>query len=119
MDAAITEAAALRRDLPHGFPDEHIIEPNAAISHARPINGQDRTRPALARIMLFADMGHRIPLCAGRHHFFDATFFKFFKMALSSIASAKSFFSLAFSSSKAFSFRASETSMPPYFALYL
>lgn len=47
------------------------------------------------------------------HTFFDATSFR---IALSSIASASSFFSLAFSSSKAFSFLASETSMPPYFA---
>jgi hypothetical protein len=52
----------------------------------------------------------------GRHHFFDATSLS---MALSSIASARSFFSLAFSSSSAFSRLASETSSPPYFAFHL
>ena len=50
------------------------------------------------------------------HTFFEATSFR---IALSSMASASSFFSLAFSSSSAFSLRASDTSMPPYFALYL
>jgi hypothetical protein len=38
---------------------------------------------------------------------------------LSSIASANSFFSLAFSSSSTFSRRASETSIPPYLAFHL
>jgi hypothetical protein len=40
-------------------------------------------------------------------------------MALSSIASANSFFSMAFSSSSAFSRRASDTSSPPYFDFHL
>jgi hypothetical protein len=52
----------------------------------------------------------------GRHHFFAATSFS---MALSSIASASSFFSFAFSSSSAFSRLASETSSPPYLAFHL
>ncbi len=42
-----------------------------------------------------------------------------FSMALSSIASASSFFSLPFSASSAFSRRASDTSKPPYFAFHL
>lgn len=42
---------------------------------------------------------------AGNHHFFEVTSLS---MALLSIASAKSFFSLAFSSSRAFSRRPSE-----------
>ena len=40
-------------------------------------------------------------------------------MALSSIASASSFFSLAFSSVKIFRRRASDTSSPPYLAFHL
>ena len=40
-------------------------------------------------------------------------------MAVSSSASASSFFSLAFSSSRAFRRLASETSIPPYFAFQL
>jgi hypothetical protein len=42
-----------------------------------------------------------------------------FSMALSSIASASSFFSLAFASSSAFRRLASETSRPPYLAFHL
>jgi predicted amidohydrolase YtcJ len=41
-------------------------------------------------------MGDRIPLCVGRHHFFAEMSFN---TAISSIASASSLFSLAFSSS--------------------
>jgi hypothetical protein len=52
----------------------------------------------------------------GRHHFFVPTSFN---IALSSIASANSFFSLAFSSSNAFSRLASDTSRPPYLAFHL
>ena len=73
-----------------------------------------------------ASMSDSFPLRAGRHHFFEATSFR---IALSSICSASSFFNLAFSSSNARSFRASDNSpygvcvhtptgqrMPPNFA---
>jgi hypothetical protein len=66
--------------------------------------------------MLLADMNHSVPLHLGRYRFFEATSFK---MALSNMVSASNFFSLAFSSSKAYSLRAPDTSMPPNFALYL
>jgi hypothetical protein len=49
------------------------------------------TRPALAQPVTVPGMGDRITLRAGRHHFFDEMSFK---TAMSSIASAKSFFSL-------------------------
>jgi hypothetical protein len=52
----------------------------------------------------------------GRRHFFAAASFS---IALSSIASASNFFSLAFSSSNDFSRFASDTSRPPYFAFHL
>ena len=61
-------------------------------------------------------MGDRITLRAGRHHFFDEMSFK---TAMSSIASAKSFFSLAFSSSSVRSRLASVTSRPPNLAFHL
>jgi hypothetical protein len=61
-------------------------------------------------------MGDRIPLRVGRHHFFDEMSFN---TAMSSIASASSFFSLAFSSSSDRSRLASETSSPPYLAFHL
>jgi len=49
------------------------------------------------------------------------TFFpsRSFSAALSSIASASSFFSRRFSSSSDFNRRASETSIPPYFTFHL
>jgi hypothetical protein len=50
---------------------------------------------------------------SGRHHF---RLLMSFKMALSSIVSAKSFLSLAFSSSSAFRRFSSETSSPPNLA---
>jgi hypothetical protein len=53
---------------------------------------------------------------AGRQKFFSE---HLFQGGRSSIDSANSFFSLRFSSSSAFSRRASETSMPPYFDRHL
>ncbi len=64
----------------------------------------------------YTQVRHSLPLHDGRHHFFAL---RSFNMALSSIASASSFFSLRFSSSKTFSWRASETSSPPYFDFHL
>jgi hypothetical protein len=61
-------------------------------------------------------MSDSLSLGGGRHHFFEATSLS---IALSSIASANSFFNLAFSSSSAFSRLASETSRPPYLAFHL
>ena len=61
-------------------------------------------------------MNHSLPLHDGRHHFFEL---RSFSIALSSMASANNRFSLAFSSSYAFSRRASDTPIPPYFAFHL
>jgi hypothetical protein len=61
-------------------------------------------------------MGDRFPLRAGRHHFFDA---RSFSTALSSIASARRFFSRPFSSLSARSRLAYETSSPPNFDFQL
>ena len=66
--------------------------------------------PPLAHTVRRTALGHRFPLRPGRYHLFAATSFR---MALPSIASANSFFSLPFSSSSAFSRRASDTSSPP------
>src|SRR3974390_2071921 len=52
----------------------------------------------------------------GRHHFFVQISLS---IALSSSASANSFFSLAFSSSSALRRLASDTSRPPYLAFHL
>ena len=52
------------------------------------------TRPPLAQLERRTYMSDSISLGSGRHHFFAT---RSFKAELSSIASAKSFFSLAFS----------------------
>src|SRR5215468_3828113 len=61
-------------------------------------------------------MSDSLSLGGGPYHFFDSSSFK---AALSSIDSAKSFFSRRFSSSSARSRLASETSRPPYLAFQL
>jgi hypothetical protein len=48
------------------------------------------TRQALAQAVTVPGMGNRITLRAGRHHFFEEMSYK---TAMSSIASAKNFFS--------------------------
>jgi hypothetical protein len=58
-----------------------------------------------------ADLQDHLPPGGGRYHFFE---FRSFSIALSSIASASSFLSPAFSSSSDFNRRASDTSRPPY-----
>lgn len=70
----------------------------------------------LAVEALDTDVSNGRPQNCGRYHFFEATSFR---MALSSIAAASSFFSRAFSSSSAFSRLASDTSRPPYLAFPL
>ncbi len=52
----------------------------------------------LTPAVMLTGMGDGLPLSAGRHHFFDA---RSFSTTLSNIASARSFFSFAFSSSSA------------------
>src|SRR5207237_9871984 len=73
-------------------------------------------RPPLAHREDLRKVSRGLPSDGGRHHFFAAMSFS---IALSSIASASSFFSREFSSSSAFSRRASETSIPPNFAFPL
>jgi hypothetical protein len=78
---------------------------------------QFRMRPDRVVIVLpVGQLGVSIPLRTGRHHFFPV---KSFNTALSSIASASSFFSLAFSSSSDRSRLASDTSILPNFDFHL
>ena len=56
------------------------------------------------------------PTRGGRHHFFPS---RSFSATLSSMASASIRFSFVFSPLSAFSFRAYDTSIPPYFAFHL
>src|SRR5262249_19367945 len=113
---SIAKPTANGGELAQAGPYRRIVRPTAAIAHRRPIRSPCRTRPP------FADIQHDPKLCdrlspgGGRHHFFAAISLS---IALSSIASAKSFFSLVFSCSSARSRLASEISRPPNLAFHL
>ena len=83
---------------------------------ARPIHAERPARPPLAHVMGSHDMRDDVPSHSGRHHFFDVTSSR---IALSGIASASSFLSSEFSSYRARSRFASDTSNPQYLAFQL
>ena len=116
VQTPIAEASALGGQLAHASAHRGIFRSPGPVADRRPIDGKHSTRPALAHPVRRTEMRHGLAPGGGRHHFFAATSFN---IALSSIASANSFFSRAFSSSSAFSRRASETSSPPYLAFHL
>src|SRR6185312_12762215 len=91
-------------------PHRRIVRTPMAIAHRSAIGADDRTGPPLADPVRLTRNGHRGSACGGRHHFLDVMSFS---TALSSIASASSFFSFAFSSSSCFNRLASDTLMPP------
>src|SRR5215469_7498393 len=72
----------------------------APIPHRGAIGSKCRTRPPLADLIGDLKVSDGLTPGGGRHHFFEATSLS---MALSSITSASSFLSFAFSSSSAFS----------------
>src|SRR5215471_6228709 len=88
----------------------------APIPHRGAIGAKCRTRPPLADLIGDPKVSDGLTPGGGRHHFFEAMSLS---MALSSIASASNFFSFAFSSSNAFRRLASDTSSPPYLALFV
>src|SRR5665213_3105610 len=112
----IAKTASDRGKLAQPGAQHGIVRAHAGVSHRRSISLNYLARPALAHLIGLAEVRHSLPLYDGRHHFFAL---RSFNMALSSIASASSFFSLRFSSSSTFSRRASETSRPPYFDFHL
>ena len=116
MQAAIAEPPADGRQLAQPCTHGGIVRPAAAIADRGAIHPEHRTRPPLAHLEGTLQVSDGLSPRGGRHHFFEATSFS---MALSSIASASSFFSLAFSSSSAFSRLASDTSSPPILGLPL
>src|SRR3954451_19134905 len=113
---AIAKTPPNRRQLTQLGSDGSVIRPHTEVSHRGPIRPDHFTRPPLTDLKTRTKVSHRLPPCDGRHHFFEL---RSFNMALSSIASASSFFSLAFSSVKTFNRRASDTSSPPYLAFHL
>ena len=80
------------------------------LPHGHSLTADHLARPPLAHLVAIAKMSDSLSLHSGRYHFFDS---RSFKAALSSMASAKSFFSLPFSSCSCFRRFASATSMPP------
>src|SRR3546814_10333099 len=89
-----------------------IIVPRGTVTHALAIGIDDTTRPPFAHPVASLEMSHSFPLRGGRQNFFDR---RSFNAAWSSIASASSRLSFAFSLSSSFSRRASDISSPPYF----
>src|SRR5207253_11461529 len=93
-----------------------IVRPPAAIADRTAVCTNRLACPPLAHSVDLVEVSGGLGSGGGRHHFLAATSRN---IALSSIASANSFFSLVFSSSSAFSRRVSETSIPPYLAFHL
>src|SRR5208282_4003837 len=114
--APIAEAAPLRGQLAQPLPQHRVVRPPRPIVHARTIKPDQPACAHLAQPALLDQSSNRhLP----RHRL--QTFFpsRSLSAALSSIASASSFFSRRFSSSSDFNRRASDTSSPPYFAFHL
>src|SRR6202035_6184772 len=93
-----------------------VVAPASAITDRCAVGSERRTRPPLADLIRDPKVSDGLAPGGGRHHFFEAISLS---IALSSIASAKSLFSLAFSSSSDFNRLASETSRPPNLAFHL
>ena len=79
-------------------------------------HADDLARPPLAHVERSTQVSASLSLGSRRHHFFAS---RSFSAALSSMASANSFFGLAFSLSRPLRRFASETSSPPYLAFQL
>ena len=116
MQPTVAEATPRSGELPNAEPMRGVACSDAAVPHRRAIQPECVTCPPLAHLVRPARVSHGLPLGGGRHHF---RLFTSFRIALSSIASASSFLSFAFSSSSDFKRLASDTSKPPNFAFHL
>ena len=103
----ITESPSLTSQRPESLAQHRVQWAREAVTHQRPRNAQRTARPPLADTMRLTKIRHRVTLRGWRYHFFALTSFS---MALSSIVSASSFFSRAFSASSARNRCTSETS---------
>ncbi len=113
VQTPMAEPPALLRQLTQTRPQVAIICPTRTIPHARAIRSDNRACPPLAHPQRCLEMRDRLSLRGGRHHFFDS---RSFNPALSSIVSASSRLSRAFSSSGDLRRFASDTARPPNFA---
>ncbi len=100
----------------NGIPKVCVIIPARLIPHLGAIHIQNRARSPLTHLMNLHQVRHYLPLDIGRHRFFAS---RSRTRALSSIYSANSLFSFAFSPSNARNLLAPNGSIPPYFDLYL
>src|ERR1700761_4503785 len=116
MQSPIAEPPPLSRQHPQPLQDRHVIGTAAGIAERLRCHADKFARPTLRIAPLLHRPAHGGPPQAGRHEFFAR---RSFSVDTSSIDSASSFLSLAFSSSSAFSRFASDTSMPPYFERHL
>ena len=91
METSITAPTADARQGAQADADRVVVCPATAITHRGPIHSEDCARPPFAHLKFASQMSDGFSLYGGRHHFFEAISLS---MALSSIASASSFFSL-------------------------
>ena len=113
VQPAITEPALLGRQLPQAAAQGVVPRSTRSIADGLAIGLDQAARPALAHLVGGYETGDSLALGGGRQNFFVM---RSFSAALSSIASARSRFSLAFSSSSCLSRLASDTSIPPNLA---
>ena len=111
----IAEAAPLLRQLAQALTQRRIVRAPGLIAPYRTIDPHQPAGASLTQPVLLDQPVHRDSSRRRLQPFFPS---RSLSAALSSIASASSFFSRRFSSSSDFSRRASETSSPPYFAFH-
>ena len=108
--ATVAEAAALRSKFLQPSPQRVIVRSRRGIAVGLRLQANQVAGPPLRVALLIDRPGHSTSPQAGRQKFFPSISFR---VDASSIVSASNFLSLRFSSSSAFSLRASETSIPP------
>src|SRR5579863_4085721 len=114
--ASIPEASPLRGQLAQSFAQRRVVRPPALVAQRRTIQSDQSARMPLTQPVALHYLPHRHSSRRRLQAFFPS---RSLSAALSNIDSASSFFKRRFSSSNAFSRRASETSSPPYFAFHL
>jgi hypothetical protein len=112
----ISETLPLVGEIAQLRPKLGVWRPAGAVTDHLAVSADDRAGPPFRQAHRGPKMRDAFALDGGPYHFFDRSSRS---AAASNICSAKSFFSLAFSSSSCFSRLASETSMPPYLAFQL
>ena len=127
----VAEAMTRMSEIAQPRPQRHVVRPPRSIADLRPIRADEGRGPPLAHLEQRPKMSDGLALLGGRswlrlrvrstmesqrraYHFFPRNSFS---AAASSIASASSRFSLAFSSSSAFRRLASDTSRPAVLGL--